>query len=148
MKRAWCVVGCLAICAMIFLPITAQAAFHLWDISEIYSNSSGSVQFIELLTGSFGQSFTSGTQITSNSHTFTFPSNITTPPDTNGRHLLLATLGFGLLGRSARQLDRRARGGNRLAPRQTDLAAMGGRARSLLAGLSEGNADAAGASAV
>jgi hypothetical protein len=89
--------GCLALCAAIFLPVTARAAFHLWDISEIYSNSSGSVQFIELFTGSFGQTLTSGTQITSNTHTFTFSSNITTPPDTNGRHLLLATAGFGAL---------------------------------------------------
>jgi hypothetical protein len=89
--------GSLALCATLVLPIAARAAFHLWDISEVYSNASGSVQFVELFTNGSGQIFTSGTQITSNGKTFSFPSNIATPPDTIGRHLLLATAGFGSL---------------------------------------------------
>src|SRR5436189_6221925 len=33
----------------IFLPLdTGQAAFHLWDVNEVYSSADGTVQFIEL----------------------------------------------------------------------------------------------------
>src|SRR5204863_6423862 len=38
------VLGCVA--AMIASP--AQAAFHLWNIREIYTDTSGSLQFVEL----------------------------------------------------------------------------------------------------
>jgi hypothetical protein len=75
----------------------AQAAFHLWSISEIYSSSDGSVQFIELFTTSFGQNSTGGTSITSNGHTYTFPSNISGTITTTGKRMLLATAGFGAL---------------------------------------------------
>ena len=74
------------------------AVFHLWNISEIYSNDDGSVQYIELFTQASGQQFVSGHDINSleqdNSTraTFTFPTN--SPAGTSGRHLLLATSGF------------------------------------------------------
>jgi serralysin len=72
---------------------TASAAFHLWYIQEAYSNPSGSVQFIELFTNDLDQEFTSGVTLTSNSHTFTFPSNAPSP--TAKHTLLFATAGFG-----------------------------------------------------
>jgi hypothetical protein len=43
------------------LPLSvARASFHLWDMSEVYSNSDGSVQFIEFFTTSGGQQFLTG----------------------------------------------------------------------------------------
>src|SRR4051794_12703729 len=42
----------------------AQAGFHLWSLSEVYSNSSGTVQFIELRDDTFGgQQFVNGTTL-------------------------------------------------------------------------------------
>jgi hypothetical protein len=76
----------------LFLAVRGDAAFHLWDINEIYSNASGSVQFIELFTTADSQQFTNGRTIQTGQNTFTFPSN--TPAPTGNRHLLLATAGF------------------------------------------------------
>lgn len=75
------------------MAVPAEAAFHLWFIKEAYTNPSGSVQFIELFTSSNSQEFLSGQSLTSNSHTFNFPSN--SPSPTANHHLLLATAGFG-----------------------------------------------------
>jgi hypothetical protein len=87
--------GLLAVAAVAFFATRARAAFHLWSISEVYSNSDGSVQFVELFTSSAGQTATNGTQIKSNGKTFTFSSNLAS--DTTNHHLLLATAGFGSL---------------------------------------------------
>ncbi|MCA9240260.1 MAG: hypothetical protein KDA37_08675, partial [Planctomycetales bacterium] len=71
------------------------AAFHFWDISEVYSNADGSVQFIELFTNANSQQFLLNHTITSNANTFSFPSN--SPSPTSLHHLLIATAGFGSL---------------------------------------------------
>lgn len=42
-------------CATLLWSSYAQAAFHLYDIREIYSNGDGSVQFVELFTAANGQ---------------------------------------------------------------------------------------------
>ena len=69
---------------------SGQASFHLWDINEVYSNSDGSVQFIELFTTSNSQQSVNGKRITSTgSPDFVFPSNSGSP--TANQHLLLAT---------------------------------------------------------
>ncbi|MBL8523701.1 MAG: hypothetical protein JNN20_08435 [Betaproteobacteria bacterium] len=76
----------------------AQAAFHLWRIDEIYSNASGTVQYIELTALNGGQQFLNGTTLTSTNgttKTFTFPANL--PGDTSGRKMLLGTSGFAAL---------------------------------------------------
>jgi len=75
----------------------AQAAFHLWNIREIYTDASGSLQFIELFCNSGSQQFVSGQQIRvtdlsgTTTHTFTLPSNL--PGDTLNRAFLIATTG-------------------------------------------------------
>jgi hypothetical protein len=81
---------------------SALASFHLWVIDEVYSNASGSVQFIELSTSASGEQFLSGHAITVKSrdstymqgvtNTFTFPNNL--PGDTANHHFLIATQGF------------------------------------------------------
>lgn len=86
----------LVIGSLVALP--AQAAFHLWGINEVYTNSSGSLQFIELTDTFGGQPFTAGQQIqVSNvgntlTNTFTVPSN--TPNDTFNHSLLFGTAGL------------------------------------------------------
>jgi len=78
----------------------ARAAFHLWQLNEIYSNADGTVQFIELTALQGGQQFLTGHTITSSQGTssisFTFPSDL--PGDTAGRSLLIGTAGFAALG--------------------------------------------------
>jgi hypothetical protein len=73
----------------------AQAAFHLWNIREIYTDASGSLQFIEFFCNSGSQQFVGGQQITvtptggGTAHTFTLPSNL--PGDTLNHAFLIAT---------------------------------------------------------
>ncbi len=70
-KQDWQLVLELASCLW-SLPC-AHAAFHLWKIDEVYSNASGTVQFIEMdASSNGGQQFTTGQSLTSGAHTFTF----------------------------------------------------------------------------
>jgi serralysin len=79
----------------------ANAAFHLWQISEVYSNADGSVQFIEMFDTNNGENFIGGFSLESDSDgvtkSYTFPANIPTGTATGGQHLLIATPGFGSL---------------------------------------------------
>ena len=79
---------------------TANATFHLFIITEIYSNASGAVQYIVLQALTGFQQFVSGHAITvsqgADSHTFTFPSDL--PDDTTNRTFLIGTEGFASLG--------------------------------------------------
>ena len=59
------------------LETTAQASFHLWKIQEVYTNFSGTVQFVEFFTSASGQQFLSGhTLASTGATTFTFPSDL------------------------------------------------------------------------
>src|SRR6188508_2553824 len=73
----------------------ARATFHLWQIVEVYSNASGTVQFVELLTTSNDQDefVPNNVSISSSSHTFPFPTNPTSAMTAN-RRLLIATPGY------------------------------------------------------
>ncbi len=76
----------------------AQGAFHLWNLNEIYTNSSGTLQFIELQTSQSGQQFVGGQQIVitnigaTQTHTFTIPSS--PAADSTNRTLLFGTAGL------------------------------------------------------
>jgi len=79
----------------------AQAAFHFWSISQIYSNSSGSLQFIEMFTTVGGQQFVNGTSITVNNSANTLHNPFTVPSspdyssiDSAGHFLLFGTAGL------------------------------------------------------
>jgi len=78
----------------------AQASFHLWAMSELYSNADGSVQFLELTAITSAQEFVAGHELKSSSggvtHRFTVPNNL--PGDTSGRKMLFGTQGFAALG--------------------------------------------------
>jgi len=85
---------CLGLCG------AANAAFHLYQITKLYSNADGSVQFIELSALASGQQFVSGHSIASTQGGTTRTYNITTnlPGDTANRTLLIGTTGFAALG--------------------------------------------------
>ena len=85
-----------------FLPAAApaQAAFHLWDIKEVYSNADGSMQYIELQAFGAFETVLTGAQIEAISdgvsRTFSFPTG-NLMGDTTNRHLLIASPGFASL---------------------------------------------------
>jgi len=87
-----------------FLLLASPAAFpfaHLWDIQEVYSNSNGSVQFVEFFTDGGGEFFLNGVQLQlelsgSPTNTFTFP-NALSGPTTANRTFLAATANFSAL---------------------------------------------------
>jgi hypothetical protein len=91
----------LALLAPILLavvaPRPAQAFFHLWRFTEVFSTADGDVQFIELAVSSNGENFAQGATITSSStgQVFTFPENLA--GNTANKRLLIATSGFGSL---------------------------------------------------
>ena len=74
---------CLA-ALLLFTCGRALATFHLYQIKEVYSDASGTVQFIRLTAFAGGQQFIAGKTITSTQNgitrSFTFPSNL--PGDT------------------------------------------------------------------
>ena len=62
-------------------PATLRASQHLWDISEVFTNADGSIQFIEFFTASAGQQFLNNFTLTEMNgantlNTFTFPNDL------------------------------------------------------------------------
>jgi hypothetical protein len=92
-------IGRIFVAMLAFMAGTAGATFHLWRMTEIYSNADGSVQFLELGVNSNGENLLSGHTLTSTSggatRTFTFLTDVGF--DTQGRTLLIATQGFAAL---------------------------------------------------
>ena len=101
------VIVLLAVCG------NAHATFHLWRMTQFYSNADGSVQFIELVALASGQQFISGHTITSTqgatTHSYTFTSDLpgesaTSMGDgyygmvTSYRSMVIGTQGFAALG--------------------------------------------------
>ena len=104
MRRSLGATLCLVVAAIALADFPAQAAYHLWDIKEIFTNQDGTVQFIELqapATGANGENSLFGHTLKATSTvagvpavvTFSFPSN--DPVGfTNGKSLLIATPSF------------------------------------------------------
>jgi hypothetical protein len=79
--------------------LPASASFHLWSMSELYSNADGTVQFLEFRSAAGGQQFLSGHTLTSTSGATTNTLNFTNlPGDTAGKRFLVGTVGFAALG--------------------------------------------------
>jgi hypothetical protein len=79
----------------------AAAIFHLWEVTEIFSNDDGSIQFVEFFTESTGQQVLSGHTLETYQQNvmreqFTFLSSIPLPQGgtTANHHFLVATPGF------------------------------------------------------
>jgi hypothetical protein len=90
-----------ALAAIIALP--SQAAFHLWQIRELYSNSSGDLQYIEMFCPASGQTFVNGQQISVSSgvssHLFTLNHGFS--GDSLNHALLFGTAGIQAAGAPA-----------------------------------------------
>jgi hypothetical protein len=83
---------------LFLIPFSASAAFHLWDITEVYSNASGSVQFIELtncptVPTCNNEHFVATHSLTSNSTVYVVPTDLPSSA-TAGKHILFATPAF------------------------------------------------------
>lgn len=93
----------IAAFAALMSAVPAQAAFHLFRIDQVYSNSDGEVQYVVLreATGSNGENLWSGQALVSTNaagqkKTFTFPRNLSSS-STASRSVLVATQGFAAL---------------------------------------------------
>jgi hypothetical protein len=93
----------LAAIALAFGAASAQAAFHLFRIDQVYSNADGSVQYVVMreATGTDGENFWAGNSLRStagaNTQTLVFPTNLPSV-STASRSVLIATSGFAALG--------------------------------------------------
>ena len=88
----------VALFAITVFTVPAQAAFHLWTIREVYSDASGTLQFIELNDSFGGQNSVGGMQINvsnvgaTQTHTYSLGSSL--GGNTFGHALLLGTAGL------------------------------------------------------
>jgi hypothetical protein len=92
----------LSLCAGVLISIlafasSARASFHLWQIVEVYSNASGTVQFIVMQTNTSGQTLlhSANADMISNGHTYFFDHDLS--GDTTNKKMLLATPGYDAL---------------------------------------------------
>ena len=78
-----------------WIPTTAGS--HTWDVNELFSDTTGNVQFIELweANGTPNETGVGGHDVTSNSSAFTIPANVSAP--TTNKFILLATSAFAAL---------------------------------------------------
>ena len=93
MRSTWLALGVLIV------PFSAGATFHRWDITEFYSNASGSVQYVEFYDIFNSEHLLSGHTLQSTTPpvmSFTFPSNLSSTSTAN-QHMLVATHGFASL---------------------------------------------------
>ncbi|PCJ22844.1 MAG: hypothetical protein COA96_13210 [SAR86 cluster bacterium] len=86
----------LLIAVSIYMGL-AVADFHLWQLSEIFTNAEGDIQYVELQTSATGQNNLAGQSLVSSNgfgqqNTFTFSQSLT--GETQGKKLLIATASF------------------------------------------------------
>ena len=77
---------------------TAWAGAHTWDVNEVFSNASGTIQFVELreANGTPNETGLPATTSRSNAETFMIPGPALTPPTSN-KFFLIATADFAAL---------------------------------------------------
>ena len=80
----------------------ANAAHHQWIISELYSNASGTVQFVELLGTANNEQFINGFSVNTLPPEGTTPTVVAIGPNlpngnTQGAYLLIGTAGYAAL---------------------------------------------------
>src|SRR4029453_10736045 len=84
----------LVVAGSVAAPRPAAAFGHLWEISEVYSNADGTLQFVEFVSDVTNENLLSLMFLRSveNAQEFHFPSNL--PGNTLNRHFLAATAAF------------------------------------------------------
>lgn len=80
--------------AVLAWPSSSHAGHHLWKLTHVFSNASGSVQFIQLFVPEDGESGVGNFTITSGSKTFTFPTSLPSGVSTLNTWILIATANF------------------------------------------------------
>jgi hypothetical protein len=90
-------IAALVVAFLLSVAGRAHAAFHLWTITQIYSNSDGSLQFIEMFDPAGSQQFFNGQSITvSNSNnSVQHPFSVPLTPNYSGTNSLNHFLLFG-----------------------------------------------------
>ena len=88
--------GILAALTVLALAPRSFAGHHLWDTTEIFSNASGTVQFIEIFTADDNEQGIGPFSITSGANTFNFVTNCPTSMTAN-HWVLVATSNFAAL---------------------------------------------------
>lgn len=84
-----------AVLVMTGAPRQADASYHFWGINEVFSDTSGNVQFVEMFTSSGAEQFLSGQSFTSTTKTLVYDHNFAI--STANRHFLMATPGYAAL---------------------------------------------------
>ena len=87
-------IGIATVLGLVAASSSAQAAHHLWSFSSMFSNSTGSVQYVEMICGNDNnENALAPFTITTGTHTLNFVTNL---PSTNTANtwLLCATSGF------------------------------------------------------
>ena len=74
---------------------SAWAGHHSWDFTELFSNATGQVQFIEMSCPANGEAGLAGWSVTNGTNTLVFATNL--PGPTANTWILIATAGFGSL---------------------------------------------------
>ena len=81
--------------SLLLSALPAAASFHTWNVGEIYSNSDGSVQFIELVNGNNNnQDEFNNITLESNGATYTFSGALSVGNATANLRLVIATPSF------------------------------------------------------
>jgi hypothetical protein len=77
--------------------LTARAGHHQWNLTEVFSNADGTIQFVELIGTANNEQFVNGFTITASSgpNVFTFVGNLPSSA-TNGKWALVGTSAFAL----------------------------------------------------
>ncbi len=97
----WRVLGIQVLVLGAWIGIGAQRAHagsHTWDVVEVFSDASGTVQFIELreMNNTPGETGLPGHTLSSNAYSFVIPGPALVGP-TSGRSYLVATAAFAAL---------------------------------------------------
>ena len=82
----------------LLIASSGTAGIHTWDVSEVFTNHDGTIQYVELFDSGLGGNETgvgNGT-ISSLTQSHTWANGPVTPP-TNGKFYLVATAGFAAL---------------------------------------------------
>lgn len=83
--------------ALAFASTPALADAHKWEITEVFSNADGTVQFIEWFTGDDDENLLTTESLSTSSGGFFRPATNLSSTATGGRNLLMATAAFAAL---------------------------------------------------
>ena len=77
----------------------ASAGVHTWDVNEVFSDSTGQIQFVELweANGTPGETGVNGQTVTSNTQSVPLAAGTPTVAPTTNKYYLIATAGFAAL---------------------------------------------------